>query len=74
MLPDLNGMEVTRRIVHASPHTRVAVLSMSADERHVVEALRRRRYGLHHRRADAAMIRFALAEGDDGRRCVWSTL
>ena len=41
MLPDLNGMEVTRRIVHASPHTRAAVLSMSADERHVVEASRR---------------------------------
>lgn len=68
MLPDLNGMEVTRRIVHASPHTRVAVLSMSADERHVVEALRAGAMAYIIKGANAEMIRFALTEVMAGRR------
>jgi DNA-binding NarL/FixJ family response regulator len=68
MLPDLNGVEVTRRIVHASPHTHVAVLSMSADERHVVEALRAGAMAYIIKGANAEMIRFALAEVMAGRR------
>src|SRR3954451_24633553 len=40
LLPDLNGMEVIRRILRVSPHTRVTALSMYSDELHVVEALR----------------------------------
>jgi DNA-binding NarL/FixJ family response regulator len=67
-LPDLNGMEVTRRIVRASPHTRVAILSMSADERHVLEALRAGAMAYIIKGASAETIRFALTEVMAGRR------
>ncbi len=40
MMPDLNGLEVTRRGLRASPTTRVLLLSMYSDEPHVLEALR----------------------------------
>jgi two-component system, NarL family, response regulator NreC len=39
-MPDLNGIEVTRRIRQESPETRVIILSMHADRRYVTEALR----------------------------------
>jgi DNA-binding NarL/FixJ family response regulator len=40
MLPDLNGVEVTRRMVGVSPKIRVVALSMYSDEPHVLDALR----------------------------------
>ena len=39
-LPDLNGLEVARRVREQSPKTRVIMLSMHADEPYVVDALR----------------------------------
>lgn len=40
MLPDMNGLEVTRRLTATSSPTRVVILSMHANEAYVVEALR----------------------------------
>ena len=39
-MPDLNGLEVARRVRDEAPGTRVVVLSMHADEPYVLEALR----------------------------------
>lgn len=39
MLPELNGLEVTRMARQRSPNTKVAVLSMHDNEAYVVEAL-----------------------------------
>ncbi len=39
-MPDLNGLEVTRQVTRRSPRTRVAILSMHANEAYVMEALR----------------------------------
>lgn len=39
-LPDLDGIEVTRRAQRQAPRTRVVMLSMHADEPFVLEALR----------------------------------
>lgn len=39
-MPELNGIEATRRIMELSPRTRVIVLSNYADETYVREALR----------------------------------
>ncbi|MBA2470612.1 MAG: response regulator transcription factor [Chloroflexia bacterium] len=39
-LPDLNGLEVVRRVRDQAPETRVVVLSMFADEPYVLDALR----------------------------------
>lgn len=38
-MPDMNGIEATRKIVAELPDTRVLVLSMESDRRFVVEAL-----------------------------------
>src|SRR5436190_23150032 len=40
MLPDLNGLEVTRRVSAKSPRTHIVILSMHANEAYIVEALR----------------------------------
>lgn len=39
-MPDLNGLEVARRVREQAPKTRVIILSMHGDEPHVLEALR----------------------------------
>jgi DNA-binding NarL/FixJ family response regulator len=39
MMPDLNGLEVVRRVRRRAPDTLVIVLSMHADEPYVLEAL-----------------------------------
>lgn len=39
-MPELNGIEATRRILADHPHIRVIMLSMHADQRFVVESLR----------------------------------
>jgi DNA-binding NarL/FixJ family response regulator len=39
-MPELNGIEATRRIVDADPEIKVVMLSMHADRRYVLEALR----------------------------------
>ena len=40
MMPELNGMEVTRQALQRSPVTRVIVLSMHSNEGYVTQALR----------------------------------
>jgi DNA-binding NarL/FixJ family response regulator len=40
MMPGLNGLEVTRQVSQRSPQTHVVILSMHANEAHVLEALR----------------------------------
>jgi DNA-binding NarL/FixJ family response regulator len=39
-MPELNGLEATRRIIEALPEARVVILSMHSDRRYVTEALR----------------------------------
>jgi len=40
LMPDLNGLEVARRVTKRTPGTRIVILSMHANEAYVVEALR----------------------------------
>jgi DNA-binding NarL/FixJ family response regulator len=68
LLPDLNGIEVTRRMLRASPRTRVVALSMYADEIHVVEALRAGASAYLVKGASAEEILSALREALAGRR------
>lgn len=39
-MPELNGIEATRRIVHDTPHTKVVALSMHSDRRFMSEILK----------------------------------
>jgi len=68
LLPDLNGIEVTRRMLRASPHTRVVALSMYADDLHMVEALRAGVTAYLIKGASAEEILKALREALAGRR------
>ena len=40
MMPGLNGIEVTRQALKRSPHTKIVILSMHANDEYVLEALR----------------------------------
>jgi two-component system, NarL family, response regulator NreC len=40
MMPDMNGLEVARRVRQQTPATQVVILSMYSDEAYVLEALR----------------------------------
>ena len=68
LLPDLNGIEVTRRMLRASPHTRIVALSMYSDELHVIEALRAGATAYLVKGASAEEILSALREALAGRR------
>ena len=39
-MPSLNGLDAAPRIAREAPRTRVVILSMHADEKHVAQALR----------------------------------
>jgi len=68
MLPDLNGIEVTRRMLRVSPQTRVAVLSMYSDEAHVFEALAAGATAYIIKGTSMETMLFALREMIAGRR------
>jgi DNA-binding NarL/FixJ family response regulator len=68
LLPDLNGVEVIRRMLRVSPRTRIVALSMYADESHVVEALGAGARAYIIKGASAEMTLFALRETLAGRR------
>lgn len=67
MLSSLNGLEVIRRIRESTPHARLIVLSMHANEAYVFEALRNGASGYVLKDASGAdvvrAVRVALAGG-----------
>jgi DNA-binding NarL/FixJ family response regulator len=65
-LPELDGIEATRRIVGASPHVAVLVLTMYDDDTSVFEAMRAGARGYLLKGADEAEIVRAVADVADG--------
>jgi DNA-binding NarL/FixJ family response regulator len=65
-LPGLDGIEATRRIVAASPHVAVLVLTMLDDDTSVFEAMRAGARGYLLKGADQAEVVRAVAELADG--------
>ena len=68
MMPDLNGLEVTRRALRLSSRTRVVILSMYSDEPHVLEALRAGAMAYVLKGTSTETLIFALREVMAGRR------
>jgi DNA-binding NarL/FixJ family response regulator len=66
-MPGLNGVEIARQVRQRSPDTGVVILSMSPDERYVVEALRNGASGYLVKQADAAELIRAIRKVSDGR-------
>ena len=59
-LPELNGIEATRRILEEQPRTRVLVLSVHADEEYVFRALRAGASGYLLKEADREELELAI--------------
>ena len=74
MMPSLNGLEVTRRVRRRSPHTRVVILSMYADEAYVVEALRAGAEAYVLKESTSDELVQAIQEAAAGRRYLSSPL
>ena len=70
LMPGLDGLEVTRRVMRRSPRTRVVILSMHSNEAYVVEALRAGAVGYVLKEAGAEQLIHAIREAAGGRRCL----
>jgi DNA-binding NarL/FixJ family response regulator len=68
MMPGLNGLEVTRQVSQRSPQTRVVILSMHANEAHVLEALRAGAVAYVLKESTSAELVRAVREAVAGRR------
>ncbi len=68
MMPNLNGLEVTRQISQRSPRTHVVILSMHANEAYVLEALKNGAAGYVLKDSSAADLVKAVREVVAGRR------
>jgi DNA-binding NarL/FixJ family response regulator len=64
MMPDLSGLEVTRRVRRHVPATCVVILSMYADEAHVIDVLRSGVRGYVLTRSSPASLVQAVREAD----------
>jgi DNA-binding NarL/FixJ family response regulator len=74
MMPNLNGLDAAARIAHAYPHTRVIMLSMSADEDSVLKTLRAGAVGYLVKTADPAELELALRAAMRGEKFLSSAV
>jgi DNA-binding NarL/FixJ family response regulator len=68
MMPGLNGLDATARMVNAHPRTRVIMLSMSVDEDSVMRALRAGALSYLVKTADPAELELAIRAAARGDR------
>jgi DNA-binding NarL/FixJ family response regulator len=74
MMPNLNGLDAAARIAHAYPHTRVIMLSMSADEDSVLKTLRAGAVGYLVKAADPAELELAIRAAMRGEKFLSSAV
>lgn len=67
-MPGLGGIEVARQVAKRAPHTKIVVLSMYADESHVLEALQNGVAAYVLKDAAPAELVTAVREAAAGRR------
>jgi DNA-binding NarL/FixJ family response regulator len=65
-LPTVSGVEATRRIIEESPHVKVLVLSASAEEAHVLEAVKAGAAGYLLKSTPSAEVTAAVRRVRDG--------
>ncbi|SNB46538.1 response regulator transcription factor [Geobacter sp. DSM 9736] len=73
-MPDMNGIEATRRLVADVPGTRVIVLTMHSDKRFVSEALRAGAHGYVLKESAAEELVAAIRAVADGKRYLCRTV
>lgn len=69
-MPELNGIEVTRKLRERWPEIRTLILSVHTDEEHVLEALDAGATGYVQKHADESLLRSALQALRRGERFV----
>ena len=69
-MPGVDGVEATRRVRAAHPHTAVVVLTTYADDAAVIDALRAGAVGWLSKDADAVAIGRALRSAADGHSTI----
>jgi len=74
MMPDLNGLEVTRQVSQQAPNTRVLILSMYQNEAYVLEALRNGATGYILKSAGGELLTEAVRTVAAGRRYLCPSL
>ena len=74
MMPDINGLEVTRLLTESNSETQVLILSMHNDEAYVLKALNNGARGYVLKDASAAVLVEAIKEVAEGRRYLCSPL
>ena len=67
-MPGLDGLGVTRQVRKRVPRTQVVILTMHANEAHVLEALRHGAVGYVLKEADAADVVRAIRKAARGKR------
>lgn len=68
MMPDINGIEVTRRVKKCSPKTHILILSMYSNEAYVLETLRNGAQGYVLKDSPGNILVHAIREVLAGRR------
>ncbi|OAI41644.1 LuxR family transcriptional regulator [Planctomycetaceae bacterium SCGC AG-212-D15] len=66
MMPEMNGLDATARIVSKHPNVRVIILSMNASEEHVLQALRAGASGYLLKNIGPAELAAAIREVSQG--------
>jgi len=74
MMPNLNGLDATARIVRNFPRTRVVILSMNLDEDSVLKAIRAGAAGYLVKSADPAELELAVRAVARGERFISSAV
>ncbi len=69
-MPGMSGIEATQRLAAAAPHTRIVILTVVADERNVVEALRAGAQGYLPKDAPIAQIVEAIRAAARGESLI----
>jgi two-component system response regulator NreC len=68
MMPGLSGLEVTRQVSRRSPHTRIVILSIHANEAYVLEALQNGASAYVLKKSSVDELVRAIREVTAGRR------
>lgn len=74
MLPDMNGLEVARRLSARASRTRIVILSMHANEAYVVEAMRAGANAYVLKEASASELLQAIHSAASGQRFLSSSI
>lgn len=73
-MPDMNGIEVTKRVCLKSPRTRIIILTMHDDETYVAEVIKAGAMGYLLKEVEPSMLVNAIRTVNDGEAVIYPSL